>query len=191
MQITKEIIMQSYKSLLGTSLVFLTLSIPPVLTAFQTEDPADSEEVSTLLAEARTQAYQLSVDAATMESYTRSNLSWETHAAAITQMRAHINAAGRTLAKLEEVRKTASSWQGTAIDRIRPLLKEIASNTQTVIDYLNENPKRLFVAEYKDHIETNADVAGQLSAMIADFVNYGNTKERLKRLSAKLELATN
>ena len=183
--------MQSYKSLLGTSLALLALSVPAVLTAFQNEGPADSEEVSTLLAEARTQAYQLSVDAATMESYTRSNLSWETHGAAVTQIRAHINAAGRTMAKLEDARKTASSWQGTAIDRIRPLLKEIASNTQTVIDYLNKNPKRLFVAEYKDHIEANADVAAQLSAMIADFVDYGNTKERLNRLSAKLELGAN
>ena len=183
--------MYSYKSIFRTSLTILALSVPVASFAFEGADAADSEQVSTLLSEARTQAYQLSVDAATMESYTRSNLSWETHAAAVTQMRAHINTAGRTLAQLEEARKAASPWQMTAIDRIRPLLKEIASNTQTVIDYLNENPKRLFMAEYKDHIEANSDVAGQLSAMIADFVDYGNTKERLRRLSAKLELAAN
>lgn len=183
--------MHSYKNIFRTSLALLALSIPVVSSAFEGENTSDSEQVSTLLSEARTQAYQLSVDAATMESYTRSNLSWETHADAVTQMRAHINAAGRTLTQLEESRQSASPWQATAIDRIRPLLKEIASNTETVINYLNENPKRLFVAEYKHHIEANSDVAGQLSAMITDFVDYGNTKERLRRLSAKLEIAEN
>jgi hypothetical protein len=183
--------MKSFRNIFTTSLALVVLSVPVVSQAFAGEDSQDSDKVSTLLSEAKTQAYQLSVDAATMESYTRSNLSWETHGAAVTQMRDHINAAGRTLTQLEEARKGASSWQATAIDRIRPLLKEIASNTQTVINYLNENPKRLFVAEYKDHIEANSDVAGQLSAMITDFVDYGNTKERLRRLSAKLEIAEN
>ena len=58
----------------------------------------DSEQVSKLLSEAKTQAFQLKEDASTMEAYTRSNLGWESHAAAIEQMKEHINAAGRTQA---------------------------------------------------------------------------------------------
>jgi hypothetical protein len=148
----------------------------------------DSEQVSKLLSEAKTQAFQLKEDASTMEAYTRSNLGWESHAAAVEQVKEHINAAGRTLAKLAESRKTASPWQMTAIDRIAPLLKEIASNTETVIKYINKNPKRLFMTEYKDYIETNADVADKLAGLISDFVDYGNTKNKLERLTAKLEL---
>jgi len=148
----------------------------------------DSEKVSGLLADAKTQAFQLRQDAATMEGYTRSTVNWESHAAAVSLMKEHINAASRTLDKLEAARTEASVWQATAIDRIKPLLKEIATNTQNVIAYMNKNPRWLGMKEYTDYIEANADVAVQLSGLIADFVDYGNTKDRLEHLANKLEL---
>jgi len=151
-------------------------------------DAPDSEQVSKLLSDAKTQAYQLKEDAATMQSYTQSKVGWESHAETVNQMRDHINAVGRTVTKLDEARATASPWQATAIDRIKPLLKEIASNTDSVIQYLNKNPKRLSMNEYKDYIEANSDEAAQLAELIADFVSYGNNKNRMERLANKLEL---
>jgi len=148
----------------------------------------DSEQVSKLLSDAKTQAYQLREDASTMESYTRSNVAWEGHAAALDQMKHHINDAGRTLTKLDEARGSASPWQATAIERIKPLLKEIAANTQNVIQTLNGSPKRITTTEYKDYLETNSDVSEQLAGLIRDFVDYGNAKNRMERLNAKLEL---
>jgi len=148
----------------------------------------DSEQVASLLSDAKTQAYELRQDASKMEAYTRSNPNWESHASAVEIMKEHINAAGRTLTKLEAARSEASAWQVTAIDRIKPLLTEIAFNTQTVIEYMNKNPRRLGTKEYTDYIEANADVAVELSDLIANFVDYGNTKDRLERLAKKLEL---
>jgi len=173
------------RSTILTLLAAGAVVISPALAASYVQD---SDHISQLLSDAKTQTFQLREDASTMESYTRSNLSWESHAAAVNGMKEHINEAGRTLAKLDEARKTASPWQATAIDRIKPLLKEIASNTETVIEYINKNPKRLFMNQYKDYIEANADVADKLAGLIADFVEYGNTKNRLERLSSKLEL---
>jgi hypothetical protein len=62
----------------------------------------------------------------------------------------------------------ASPWQATAMDRVKPLLKEITSNTETVIQYINKNPKRLVMNEDKDYIETNSDVAAELPGLVAD-----------------------
>lgn len=157
-------------------------------TSFAKGEVTDSEQVNQLLSDAKTQAFQLREDASTMETYTRSNVTWQSHAAAVSQMKEHINAAGRTLAKLDDARKTASPWQATAIDRIKPLLKEIATNTENVIAYINKNPARLSTNEYRDYIESNSDEASALAGLIADFVNYGNTKNRLERLTDKLEL---
>ena len=42
--------------------------------------------------------------------------------------------------------------------------------------------------KYKDYLEANADYAADLAAMIADFVDYGKTKQRMERLPAKLEV---
>jgi len=149
----------------------------------------DSEQVSKLLSDAKTQAFQLKEDAITMEAYTRMTSDWESHSIVVNQMKEHINAAGKTLAKLEELRDSASPWQQTAIDRIKPLLKEIASSTTTVINFINKKPTRLFNTEYKDYIEANADNADRLSRLVADFVDYGNTKNRLDRLTSKLEIS--
>jgi hypothetical protein len=123
----------------------------------------DSEQVSKLLSDAKTQAFQLKEDALTMEAYTRMTSDWQSHSIVVEHMKDHINVAGKTLAKLEELRDSASPWQQTAIDRIKPLLKEIASNTDTVIQFINKKPTRLFNTEYKDYIEAAADNADRLS----------------------------
>ena len=90
----------------------------------------DSEPDSDLLSQVKTHAFQLKEDAGILESFTRNvGLSWQSHAAVLTRMREDINQAGRDLAKLEEAKKSASIWQETAIERIQPLLKELAENT--------------------------------------------------------------
>jgi hypothetical protein len=42
--------------------------------------------------------------------------------------------------------------------------------------------------EYRDYLEANADYAADLASMIGDFVDYGNTRQRVARLGAKLEV---
>jgi hypothetical protein len=171
---------------MGTSVFlftgFLAASFPA-----RAADVPDSEQVSKLLSEAKTMAFQVKEDAVTMESFTRMNVSWDAHAAAVAQMREHINTLGREVNKLNEAKATASPWQRAAIDRIQPYLDELGGYTAAVIDHLNGTPRHN-IAEYKDYLEANADYATDLAAMISDFVNYGNTKDRLEHLTTKLEI---
>jgi hypothetical protein len=151
-------------------------------------DVPDSEQVSKLLSEAKTLAFQLKEDAETMESYSRSNVTWESHAVTIAQIKEHVNALGRQVAKLKDARNTASPWQKTAIDRINPFLDELSGYTEAVIEHINKKPKLLTTPEYKDYLEANADYSGDLAAMIGDFVDYGRTKQRMERFAGKLEV---
>ena len=149
----------------------------------------DSEQVAKLLFEAKSQAVQLREDASIMESYTRfTSGGWEAHVATVNTMREHVNATTRLVNRMESARATASPWQEVALDRIKPLLKEIASNTESVINYINTNPKRMSMPKYKEYIETNADVADKLAGLITDFVDYGKTKSKLEQLTTRLEL---
>ena len=148
----------------------------------------DPEHVTKLLAEAKTIALQLKDDAVAMEGFTRMNVSWESHAVAINQIRDHVNALEKQEAKLKDVRHEAAPWQKTAIDRIVPYLDELEGYTAAVIERLNDQPKRLFTDEYKDFLAANADYATDLAAMIGDFVDYGRTRDRLERLGNKLEI---
>ena len=147
----------------------------------------DSEQVSKLLSETKTMAFQLREDAATMEGLTRMKVSAESQAVAINQINDHINALRRQTAKLQEVKGEASPWQRAAIDRITPFLDELEGYTLAIIEHLNGQPKHTF-AEYQDYLEANADYSSDLAAMIADYVDYGKTKDRLQRLAEKLEV---
>jgi hypothetical protein len=150
-------------------------------------DPSDSEQVSKLLSEAKTLAFQVKEDADLMEGFTRMNVSLESHAVAINQIRDHVNALGRHVTKLKDARSSASPWQRTAIDRINPYLEELAGYTAAVIEHISGTQKHT-TDEYKDYLEANADYSADLASMIADFVDYGKTKQKVERLAAKLEL---
>jgi len=159
-----------------------------ILPTLKAAEVPDSEHVTKLLSDAKTMAFQLSEDAAMMESFTRVNVSWESHAAAITVIKEHVNELGRQEAKLKEARADAAPWQKTAIDRIMPYVDELGGYTSAVIEHINAEPRRLNTAEYKDYLEANADYSSDLAAMIGDFVNYGKNKARFERIGDKLEL---
>ena len=132
-------------------------------------------------------AFELKEDAVTMESFTRMNVGMETHAVTINQIKDHINALTRQTAKLKDARNNGSPWQQTAIDRITPYLDELGGYTYAVIEHINGDVKHT-PAEYKDYLEANADYATDLAAMIADFVDFGKSKDRMQHLADKLEI---
>jgi len=167
------------------------MGIPAILLAGWPADATvvpDSEHVAKLLSEAKTMAFQIKEDAVTMESFTRMNVSWESHASAINQIREHVNALEKHEAKLKDARSAAAPWQKTAIDRIVPYLDELEGYTSAIIERINAEPRRLFTDDYKDFLQANADYATDLAAMIGDFVDYGKTRDRVERLGNKLEI---
>ena len=156
--------------------------------ALRAVDLPDSDHVNKLLSEAKVMAFQLKEDAQTMETFTRSNASWESHAALITAIKEHVNDLYKQESKLKEARATASPWQKAAIDRILPFVDELGGYTSAVIEHINATPRNLNSAEYRDYLEANVDYSGDLAAMISDFTTYGKNKGRFEYLNDKLEL---
>jgi len=177
---------------LDKSTKFRIATVAMVMAGFVGVSPAlkaaDEDAVSKLLGQAKTQSYAISVDATELDSFLRSNLSWQTHAAELTRMKEDINATGKTVAALVAAKPQAVAWQATAIDRIVPYLKEIAADTTAAIEYLNKNQSRLTSKEYKDYTEANADTSQELATLISHFVDYGNRKSRYDSLKNTLEL---
>jgi SMC interacting uncharacterized protein involved in chromosome segregation len=171
---------------MGASALLLAGFLVPTPAA-KAGETHDSEQVSKLLSEAKTLAFQVKEDAIAMEGFTRMNVSMESHAAAINQIRDDVNALGKQVAKLKAAEDGAAPWQKAAIERINPFLDELGGYTSAVIEQINGDRKRN-AADYKDYLEANRDYATDLAAMIADFVNYGNSKDRIDRLGAKLEV---
>src|SRR2546426_4714998 len=82
-------------------------------------------------------------------------------------------------------RDSASSWQQQAIDRMMPLMKELASNTTAAINHLKEQPTRPTSGSYAEYLKQNSETARELSDMISSFIQYGQTRAKLGRLEQK------
>jgi hypothetical protein len=162
----------------------LLIFLPPAATLTD-ENP----EVQRLLEQARDKAAELAKDADDMEALTRTDASWQSHATMLEDVKEHVNELGRIAEKLNTMRSSASPWQQQAIDRMIPLLKELASNTTAEINHLNENQIRPVSGNYPEYLKENSDTAHQLASTISTFVQYGQSRARLEKLEQKLEIA--
>lgn len=187
----------SVSASVNTRASFLAVSLPAAMmlagwmalgAPARAAEAVGSDKVSAILSAAKMQAFQIKEDADQLEGYTHSNISWESHADAVNTMKENVNKMGKLLAELQENRKDAAPWQQTAIDRIVPVAKELAGNATAAITSLNKNPRHINSGPYQEYVESLCDAANNLAATIADFTDYGKTKERMSRLEQKLEL---
>jgi len=121
-----------------------------------------------------------------MESYTRSNVSWHSHSVQISRIKEHINSAGSVLSQMQAARADAKPWHQDAIDAITPMLKQLAANTESIINHLNETPNRLRNPTYVEYLRSNAQSASQLSNAVRNVVDFDATRTRMEELEAKL-----
>lgn len=161
----------------------LTIALLPISRA---QISKDSKEVSELLSDVKSEAIQLNHDADELQLFMQSDFSRETQVRKLAQVREHINAAGGLLQKLENLRHAASPWQEQAIDRITPLLKELASSVTSTIEHLNEKPNELRTSPYMEYVAANYDMACKITELISDYVEYGKSKAKAEELGAKL-----
>jgi hypothetical protein len=151
---------------------------------------AENADVRDLLSQAAHEASALDYDADQMEALLRTDASWETHAAMLDSVKEHVNELGRTIAKLQAERGQASVWQQQAIDRVLPLLQELAANTTAAIKHLNQNQIRPVSGNYPEYLEENAQTAHELARIITATVEYGHTKAKLDKIQQTLGVAS-
>jgi len=150
----------------------------------------DSEAVSKLLVQAKSEAVLVEYDAALLESFTRSKLTWQSHAGKLTEITQHINALGTINKDLAEQRALGSPWQQNAIDQIDPLLRQMADHLMATIKQFNAKPSRIHLSPFHEYVHANYEFASKTAAMIRDFVDYDEAQSRAESLEAKLELST-
>jgi hypothetical protein len=166
----------------GILVTFLSLSLPTCVFALRGE----SDQLAQLLGEARNEAGELARDADETESLVRNDVSWQTHAAMLDSVKEHVNNMGRIIDKLTATRSSGSELQEQAVDRILPLLKELAANTTAAINYLNQNKARPIGESYTQYLKENADTAHQLASTVSSLFEYEKTRNKMGELMNKM-----
>ena len=105
---------------IAISSVFLCLASLPVGAR-----PTDSEQFLKLLSDAKTEASVLQQDAAGLNAFAHSDVSWRSYADKLVQIKTHVNKVAAIAQELNDLRIIASPWQKIAIDRVKSLLQEI------------------------------------------------------------------
>jgi hypothetical protein len=174
--------------LLSASILAGSPVTPPSQVAVEASEWDFRGEAANLLREMQALSGKLDTDADQLASFSRSNLSWESHAQQLSAVRENINTIGERLARLQEIRHVTSPWQQQAIDRVVPVAAGVASHTQAAIEHLNDNRSYLFAPAYNDHLNAIADGAERMKASLDTFLDYGSTQQKLERLQQKLEV---
>ena len=170
---------------LAASLALLLFFASPVLKA----QTADSEEISKLLTQAEDHATLAADDAATLESYTRSTNSWQSHSAKLAEIAEHINALGKVNKQLNDLSSQGSPWQQKAISQIDSLLRDTAAQLTATIKHLRDNQSRIHLQPYIDYAHGSYERASKTVQMISDFVEYDKATSKAEALEQKLELS--
>jgi hypothetical protein len=148
----------------------------------------DSEEISGLLSQARTQAWQAAQDADTLQSYTMSPMTWESHAAQLRLIQERVNALAKTTIQLNDLRSQGSRWQQDAIDRVNPLLRDMNDALAATLTALSDHPDRVNMPTYREYVHANYDACEEAATVISNLVAYGKSQSTSATLRRKLEL---
>lgn len=169
----------------GLLAVALLAMVPAIRAASPTKD---SQDVSGFFSEAKAEAVQLQFDAEELNNFTRSKTSWETHASKLEEIKAHVNKVSALVTKMNAAKVDAAPWQQQAIERVNPMLTDLATTVSAAITHLSKNQDRLMHPPYPDYAAATAATATDMAEMISDYVDYGETKHHLDDLTRQLEV---
>ncbi len=178
----------AFRTLAGVAVLAFLLAAGSRMAA--AAEVQDSEEISQLLSDAKTYAFHVAQDADTLESYTRSNTSWQSHSARLAKMADDVNTLGRINKQLQDQRAQGSPWQQDAITHINSLLTDMASQLSATIDNLKKNQSKIHFPEYQEYVHACYDRASRTSQIVSDYVEYGKAKSTVETLEQKLELSS-
>ncbi|KAA6461922.1 hypothetical protein DYQ86_09765 [Acidobacteria bacterium AB60] len=168
--------------------VALLLSIFPTLEAQAT---TDSVAINKLLGQVKIHSTLAVDDAATLDSYARSpTISWQSHSGKLRAIKEHVNDLIEDCNQMSSLRGEGSAWQQETIDRINPLLHEIADHLTATVEHLKGNPDQTLMQAYRDYVHTNFELIDNTQKLISDFSSYSRSKDKAQTLEQKLELPT-
>ena len=172
----------------GLALFALSLSLGLVMEA---QAVTDSAAVNKLLSDVKIHSMEADDDAATLDSYARSGrISWQLHGRKLAEIKEHANDLIRDSNEMSSMRGESSAWQQEAIDRINPLLHEMADHLTATIEHLNANQNRVAMLPYREYAHANHELVHKTHQLISDFADYGESKGKANSLEKGLGLPT-
>lgn len=143
-------------------------------------------QIAQLLSDGKSVASSIKSDIQTLNFFALSAGGPQANTAMLNLYQQHIHDLRSDAARLEAMRAKGSGFQQTAMERMIPVMQELASSAEAAIRTASANQSRLNSSEFSDYFKLNSDLAGELSAVIAAWADYAKTSEDLIRASRKI-----
>ena len=157
----------AHSGLSGLVLVNLAASAPEGTT---NRTPMGSDPVADQLKEFKSMAFALLRETDILDCLLPSkNLSFESHAHRLNELRDRVNQLGKLLTKLEAQTSVATEGQAMAIEQARPDLVSIAQNLTQAITLANHN---YYNINGTDYAEAVANMYAHATALYNDVDSY-------------------
>jgi hypothetical protein len=170
-----------------SGLMLLAIAILGVTPSLQATEVGSAPDAAQLLADARTQSMQLAKDAQALQGYTTGdlNLLIAGHGALMERIRQDVDKAGRLSLQMQSASGAA---QKEGIDRVEPLLKELASILNTESMRIRRVSAVVQVPPYTDYLRASARLTSDLAWLIADVVDCADAKAKAEEIDRQIEL---
>lgn len=158
------------------------LSLAPMVASAQVVK--DSPEFSGFLAQAKSEAVE--VQRITEEMSTFTNVSWQTQAAKLDELKTHLNKLGGFVISMNNV-EAPSPWQQNAISELTPMVEQLAGNVTMAIYHLDATRQTYMFSSFPEYVTANAELAARMTEIISEYVAYDEAKQKAKETSDQLQ----
>jgi phosphoenolpyruvate-protein kinase (PTS system EI component) len=93
--------------MMRTKLLAVSVALPLLMVGINKANSSDLEAITNLILDANAEAVALNRDAQELNSYTRSTISWQIHAAKLNEMKEHANKAARIVQDMNNRKRPA------------------------------------------------------------------------------------
>ena len=172
------------KSITGRLLTTALLGLPIV--SFAASRPLTPDRDNTPALELMKNLENAANDAADQASMLETaafaaNASWEVHAQKLQALKDDVNEMGRIVSRLEEMRASLSPADVDGLDRAAALVKDMAGNSQSAIQFLNTDQQNFWIPSYRKNVTSLVNESSQLAGTVGRAIALDKARAREKR----------
>jgi hypothetical protein len=127
---------------------------------------------------AQSSALVVAGEADELKRVSNSMLSPNWHVDKLTALKVEVNGMSREISSLQAQRDSLSPRERHALDEVLPLLQATAANTESAIEYFNENRDHLWMETYRDYAERVWQGSDQIAKILKNYLKPDRLTEQ-------------
>jgi len=172
------------KSISITSAILITLSLPLAQAGIKmpgtitVADLARETLAKKTLKQVQGSAAAVADEADQLRMIANSMSSPDSHLAKLTALKGEVIRMGQEISSLKAERESLAPWEQQAVDEVLPLLQATAANTESAIEYFNENRDRLWIETYRDYTDRVWQGSDQIAKILKNYLKYDRLRDQ-------------